>query len=244
MQSAIEKLLLAELLCSSFEEAQVIAELVVGDLAEKYSAKDGLEQLDGIGRAIKENLDLDDEQTKYFIDKLRKELHLELYDAESAESESEDVVEPKTLSMEADDDVDDDGEVLGDGECELCDRYISLTKHHLIPKSTWPRLQTKLLHAAVAKEDGDLERAQRILGAGLESLLTCLSMPKKSSLRVLLNTRTIAICKSCHSTIHKTHDNMTLALNFNSMEQLLGDEKIAKFCKWASKQRTGKHNKI
>jgi hypothetical protein len=38
---------------------------------------------------------------------------------------------------------DDYGEFIGEGECELCEA-IKLTQHHLIPKSTHPRMKKKL----------------------------------------------------------------------------------------------------
>ena len=41
---------------------------------------------------------------------------------------------------------DDREEVLGPGECELCERDATkLTRHHLIPKSTWKRIEPMLL---------------------------------------------------------------------------------------------------
>jgi hypothetical protein len=43
-----------------------------------------------------------------------------------------------------------DGEYIGEGECELCERTIRLTKHHLIPRSTWPRMFARLTNAAEA----------------------------------------------------------------------------------------------
>ena len=46
------------------------------------------------------------------------------------------------------DDENDDGDMIGEGECELCEREVKLTRHHLIPKSTWPRMKKKLWNAA------------------------------------------------------------------------------------------------
>ena len=51
---------------------------------------------------------------------------------------------------EDDDDADAtaDGEYIGEGECELCERHLKLTRHHLVPKSTWPRMKKRLWNAA------------------------------------------------------------------------------------------------
>jgi len=47
--------------------------------------------------------------------------------------------------------------------------------------------------------------------------------------------RCIIICRMCHSYIHKRFSNMELASNYYTIELLLSDEKINKFCAWASK---------
>merc|ERR1712070_141069 len=99
-------------------------------------------------------------------------------------------------------------------------------------------MQTKLLQAAEANESGDRERARLILGHGLEHLLNDddgnrthegrrLSLDK-AVVRTILHD-TCDICRQCHSTVHRTHTNMELALNYNSIEKLLEDEKISKF---------------
>ncbi len=50
--------------------------------------------------------------------------------------------------------------------------------------------------------------------------------------------RTIAICRPCHSAVHRAHDAPTLAERFTTVEELLADETIARFVAWARKQRT------
>ncbi|CAM9561845.1 unnamed protein product [Choristocarpus tenellus] len=50
--------------------------------------------------------------------------------------------------------------------------------------------------------------------------------------------RTISICRPCHSAIHRTHDALTLAERFRTVESLLADEGIGRFVAWASKQKT------
>ena len=140
------------------------------------------------------------------------------------------------------DDSDDDGVLIGEGECELCERYIRLTRHHLIPRSTWPRMAPRLQNAADAIAKDDLHRAQLILGDGLEDLVPRLVAPTNLRwvIRNILGT-TCDICRPCHSMIHGNYDNMTLALQYNTVDKLLEDEVVRKFCKWANKQRPGKH---
>lgn len=152
--------------------------------------------------------------------------------ADSSESDTED------CWLEQAEEV--DGEVIGDGECELCERNIKLTNHHLIPCSTWPRIFPRLMNAADALKSHGSHRAQLILGEGLEHLETSLHDASKTKIRRILQ-RTCRICRPCHSTIHRTHDNLTLAREYNTVELLLEDETIYKFCKWASKQKAGKY---
>ena len=149
-------------------------------------------------------------------------------------------------------------EFVGEGECELCERYIRISHHHLIPRSTWHRLEPKLLNAAQALLECDgMERAQAIAGEGLSHLLEEIQQyycrihdrPTESKqqktkvggttqrrriVRHLIQ-RTCNVCRPCHTAIHQTHDNLTLALEYNTMDKLLQDPAILKFSKWASK---------
>merc|ERR1739848_568214 len=113
-------------------------------------------------------------------------------------------------------------------------------------------MQAKLLQAATADEHGDRDRARLILGNGLEDLLgdECKNRSSaecqfvlssdKSVVRAILQS-TCDICRQCHSMVHRTHTNMELAMNYNTVEKLLQDEQISKFCKWASKQKAGRY---
>ncbi|MBT0586243.1 hypothetical protein [Alteromonas oceanisediminis] len=47
----------------------------------------------------------------------------------------------------------------------------------------------------------------------------------------------IAICRLCHSGIHKTYTEMELAKAFDSVEKLLADETLSVHFNWVSKQR-------
>ncbi|OQR82985.1 hypothetical protein ACHHYP_15251 [Achlya hypogyna] len=49
--------------------------------------------------------------------------------------------------------------------------------------------------------------------------------------------RTIWICRQCHSKIHSTEDNKSLAAHYNTLEKLLAHESIAKYVKYAAKQK-------
>jgi len=147
-------------------------------------------------------------------------------------------------------DSDDDGELIGEGECELCERTIKLTRHHLIPKSTWPRMKKKLWHAASAIEsfysESDVdkqnhlrENLQKTLGMGnITDLPTTIT---NASLRNYLS-RVCSVCRQCHSAIHSIHPEWELATEFNTIERLLECHKVRKFAKWANKQRPGKYS--
>lgn len=65
---------------------------------------------------------------------------------------------------------------------------------------------------------------------------------KKSSISKEELNQTIAICRMCHSTIHRFFSNKELAEKYNTFEALMADEKIFKYAKWASglKQRGNK----
>ena len=110
-------------------------------------------------------------------------------------------------------DLDDD-----DGTCELCERFIRRTFHHLIPKETHNRyLKKKKLPAnikAVAKEIG----------------------VDPSMSRAWLNTYGTMICGACHRAVHNAVTNEDLAENYNTVDLLLEHDKIFAFVKYNSKQ--------
>jgi hypothetical protein len=216
----LANLLVIDGICSTSHEANVLAEVILSDLTD----------LESVEMALQEYLDLSEDQTKELASRLKQALVDPDFNFEEDEDE-EPTSEPSV--------DEEDGMMLCDGECELCDRYIQLTKHHLIPKSTWPRLQPRLLHAAEANEKGDMERALSLLGPGLEHLLHTLTTDK-TSIRHILR-QTCDICRPCHTAVHKAHDNMDLALSYSSVGKLLEDEQISRFCKWANKQRPGRH---
>jgi len=61
------------------------------------------------------------------------------------------------------------------------------------------------------------------------------SLIKKGYDQISLNT-TIAICRMCHSTIHRFFTNDELAERYYTVELLLQDEKFYRFAQWASAQ--------
>ena len=238
--SALSLLLHEDGFCFTVEEGRVLGEFVLSSLDESQIEEEIVEG-DALKKSLQDGLDINEVDAISLVSKLRTHFHILSENMVEADDKSE---ATEHMSMpNAYDDIDsddDDGELLSEGECELCDRCIQLTKHHLIPRSTWPRIKTKLLHAAIANEEGDCLRAQSILGDGLDHVLPQLST-NKSKIRQMLQ-MSCAICRPCHSAIHKAHDNMSLALEYNTVEKLLFDDQISRFCKWASKQKTGKYS--
>lgn len=105
---------------------------------------------------------------------------------------------------EKENDINDD-----DGTCEMCERDIRRTFHHLIPKETHGKyLKKKQLPENVV---GDVNR-------------------------VWLNTYGIMVCRTCHSAIHNAAPNDELAEKYNTLERLLTHPKIFAFAKYNSKQ--------
>jgi len=85
--------------------------------------------------------------------------------------------------------------------CEMCERNVNLTRHHLIPRDC---------HAKYLK---------------------------KGYTRDFLN-RCIDICRTCHSKIHHTEDNRTLAQHFSTLDTIMAHESILKYVNYARKQKS------
>jgi hypothetical protein len=115
-------------------------------------------------------------------------------------------------------------ECVGPGECAICERYMKLTRHHLIPKATWARLESK-------------SRLKY-----LQHSFAHLNMDNPKAIRKTFQSQVIDICRHCHNHIHTTYDNWTLATSYNTLDRLVDDPAIAKFAKWANQQRVS--NKI
>lgn len=95
----------------------------------------------------------------------------------------------------------DDDEVslhMTPSECNICERDVRLTRHHLYPRE----IHAKLIKNGYSKSE--------------------------------LNS-TIAICRLCHSTIHKFFTNDELANEFYTVDRLLANESFYRYANWASK---------
>lgn len=167
------------------------------------------------------------------------------------------------ISPESDEDEsEEDGDFIGEGECELCERAIKLTRHHLIPKTTHARIKKKLwaaspviesLHLLATEEKKakgsakvhqmrerreELElKLEKILGtmdlSGLPETIT------NDTVRGYLG-RVANLCRQCHSTVHRVKTEMELATHYNTIDRLLTCDEVVRFSKWANKQRPGK----
>ena len=141
-------------------------------------------------------------------------------------------------------DEEDDGEYIGEGECELCEREIKLTRHHLIPKTTWSKFKKKIPQAVEAMTCGQEDKARMILGGTLADDLPSeiVENPNNAILLRRFLSQTCNICRPCHSTVHTLHNELELAEKFYTIDKLLDDQELLKFCKWASKQKCGKYS--
>lgn len=265
LTSKLDAELLAALLketgvCFTIEEAEAIAEVFVADWEDD---DDGNGESDGevaseitnsITEGLMQYLDIDVVQAEAINAMLQRKCrrsdgsYMDLCPGEEGNDDED--VDPsiaspsqciETVAIDgATREEEDDGNDLDEGECQLCDRFIRLTRHHLIPRSTWPRIQQRFLEAADYRDCGDEEEARKILGHGLEDRLKQLSVDK-ARIRKLLH-ETCDICRPCHTAIHRVHCNIDLALRYNTVDKLLEDQKIFKFCKWASKQKAGRYS--
>ena len=123
--------------------------------------------------------------------------------------------EDELLKEEAngDKDVPDD-----DGTCELCERDVRRTFHHLIPKETHNRyLKKKTLPENITAIANEI---------GIDASMS----------RVWLNTYGTMICSSCHSAVHRAASNEELAEKYNTVELLLEHPQVYAFAKYNSKQ--------
>lgn len=164
---------------------------------------------------------------------------------QSCDDENEDDDDERPGSdIDFSDDEDDDGEYIGEGECELCEREIRLTRHHLIPKTTWSKFKKKIPAAVEAMTCGQEDKARMILGGTLADDLPSdiVENPNNAILLRRFLSKTCNICRPCHSTVHILHNEFELAEKFYTIDKLLADEELLKFCKWASKQKCGKYS--
>jgi hypothetical protein len=280
-KKALAECLFEKALCSSRLESATIVESIA---EERDDTRDpGIEietteiEYTEWNQALQDYLGISVEESQQILDQCRaavsgsKEVGDQDDNTHVEPEEESSLEDTTTMGVDDDDDADDsDSEYLGPGECELCERYIQLTRHHLIPKSTWPRIEAKLQRGWQAWSQGSSDRAEALeVCSGLMQTLmmqeeesaspdsvsvrTSLSKSKLSKseqqkqlhsrIRAILKWQTCQICRQCHSAIHRFHDNMSLAQLYNTTELLLQDKQVYTFCHWASKQRarTSKH---
>lgn len=242
-------------LCSSDEEANAVAET----LADHEPFEDSSDYLDMVVDSFRDYYG--DENLSYsYIKSSVGAAAIECWGSSSRISSYytniDESNEDSTTHANQDDedeasyqDSDDDGEFIGEGECELCERTIKLTRHHLIPKSTWPRIKKRLFHAASqiesyhsetdsVKQSNLRDKLQKSIGIrNPKDLPVTIS---HASIRIYLSNVSF-LCRPCHSAVHRIHDEWQLATDFNTIELLLGSDEVRKFAKWANKQRPGKY---
>jgi len=155
-----------------------------------------------IALAEEEN-EINDSMTfsNYIKDMLPIDILNVLIDINGSSSFLDDIWDEKYSNKNEDDDNDDmmNINMKSSNTCEICERYVKLTKHHVYPRETHK---------------------------------SCL----KRGIPELSLSKTIQICKMCHSTIHRFFSNDELSKNYYSLELLLEDEKIRKYAGWAAKQ--------
>lgn len=169
----------------------------------------------------------------------------------------------------------DDDSIIGSGACDLCEREdIKLTRHHMIPKSTYNRIESRLVRIVLS--DGGLHNESMMENIAitfqckvqtfadsfdhlLPSLMQMIKDDIKSkygknvnyqskeyekivqkSIRRVMKRQTTDICRSCHSMIHKTYDNITLAHQYNTIDKILECSTLYNFFRWNNKQQRRK----
>jgi hypothetical protein len=242
------RILVQESLCTSYEEAIAVVEAIREDNTE-CDDKNMMRVL------LQEYLGASEQVVDSILEKLEQSRLSSLNESESESDEEDDDNDAhKSGVVETGGESDDDDVVVGPGECALCERHMQLSRHHMIPKSTWSRLESRLLNMASKDCDtaahtggGDTEQNVGMLDHLVPQIRAAASVQgnKKrvtvAAVREVLPQQTVDICRPCHSQIHRTHDNLTLARQYNTPARLLADPTIYEFAKWASQQRVGKY---
>ena len=174
--------------------------------------------------AILEALQEDESLADYVLDwtqssakQLDEFLRISGNDHHEHDNENESVDEERETPVEEANEDDDDEIHIGPGECALCERFMKLTRHHLIPKATWGKIESSKHRFQVLMESLEIEQP--------------------CSFRSLVRAHVIDICRPCHSHIHRTYDHWTLATTYNTLDRLVDDPAIRRFAKWAHQQR-------
>jgi len=134
-------------------------------------------------------------------------------------------------------------EWLQDGHCELCERHIRLTRHHLVPRTTWKKIHQVIVARTNKKRKEIDDSLPDRLGSCLYQLLFPLPTQMPITKWILQHvTNPIAhVCPPCHKEIHRRWDAWTLATQRCTVEALLEDKQLYAHCKWMHKQKVGKY---
>lgn len=154
----------------------------------------------------------------------------------------------------------DEDEDMGVGECELCQRTMKMSFHHLIPKETHKRylkkkklppnftLNETVRSAKGTQEDKDIKDEQRNSSVverykGRETLTVVEGNKCRATLTVectlyFLNAYGASLCRACHSFVHSVVDNNAgLAEHWNTVAALESHDKVRTWVAYASKQK-------
>ena len=142
-------------LCSSQEEYSSVAEAIVSSYMSSSPSDEcppSKEDLEELGSTLVDYFqgDAEERDAKRMIHNVVNDIwgdevaeSLGLICSSTAADDEDDKIEGDEDEIEA-----DDGDYVGEGECQLCERAVKLTRHHLIPKTTWPRIKKRLWNAA------------------------------------------------------------------------------------------------
>jgi hypothetical protein len=256
---SLHHILTQEALVSSTDEASAIIESIIQENDFKFSTEDGesseLSDHEGFCRyVLGEYFGLNDHDVTRILSNDKNDTNHDYGGDDERNTKTNEEVDYET-------DLDDREEVIGPGECELCERDVAkLTRHHLIPKSTWKRTEPIILsrwnravavvpskaptkiHDSGATEFDELDHLVPIILNMSATIPSCETLHGRQAaagrriIRDVLNHQTIDICRPCHDHIHRSYDNRTLALQFNTLNKLMNDPTIFKYAKWASRQ--------
>jgi hypothetical protein len=277
-ESVLQELLLLDAFCGSEGEALAIIDAINYDAVEQCDVsldlvldESHIDQIfeRSVSQSLQEHIDISNEDAISIIQKCRIRLRQNADGGDTvliAEDLSSN--DDESMSSEIDSDSDDCNSFVT-GACDLCEREnVKLTKHHMIPKSTYNRIEPKLIRAVLYHLNTDANHDSKTSHGGDDGLIHLIPVtietmksierrkPKldtklnskvyirtiQKAVRHVLKQQTTDICRPCHSMIHRTHDNMSLAITYNTVDKLLQDEAIYKFSKWCNKQKT--HMKI
>ena len=136
----------------------------------------------------------------------------------------------------------EEDEDMGEGVCELCQRNMKMSFHHLIPKETHKRYLKKkhLPHnfkpnqiVRSAKGDKDEDHNATAVVEGNKGRATL----KVECTTYFLNAYGASLCRACHSYVHSIDTNAGLAAKWNTVALLESNEKIRSWVMYASKQK-------